>query len=736
MVFAARNPGDVARSAQTMVLRISEIRRRAPDLEPGRMVVVDGEGNSVLSQLVDTDGNEVPDELVFQTDFGPHQVRSFGIAAGERPTPTRDQFRVYGRFVRERQDDFAWENDRIAHRVYGPALETWAKEPLTSSGVDVWCKRVRRLVVNEWYMTDDYHQDHGDGADLYSVGKSRGCGGIGIWKDDKLYVSRNFTSSRVLANGPIRLVFELGYSPFAAGSGRVSETKRVTLDAGKNFNRFESTFAYEGKDAGPLIAAVGIAKHPGGAATFDKATGILRTWEPLKEPNGHLGCAVMTGSGVAQEEHSSDTDHLLTSGPLAGGKITYYAGFGWDKSGDFADETAWAYHVQAFADEVATPVVVELGPAPPSSASEQNQPTFVRACESIMQLEPRGYGSKWAYDNGLVLQGFLAVFRKTGNRRYLDYVKRSVDRFIDKEGNIEGYVASHHNLDDINMGKVLFPLLAEAKDEADRARYRKALELLRQQIRQQPRTADGAYWHKDIYPHQMWLDGVYMASPFLAEYAAVLHEPALFDDVVKQVLLAEKHMRDPATGLLHHGWDESKKERWADSRTGTSSQIWGRAMGWYAMALVDVLEWLPRDHRERHAVEGVLRRLAQAIASVQDPATGVWWQVLDAGGREKNYREASASAMFVYALTKGVRQGWLDAKTFAPVAARGYLGTVEQFVGFGDDGQFQLQGVCKVAGLGGNPYRDGSYDYYTSTEVVTNDPKGVGAFLVASAERE
>jgi len=255
-------------------------------------------------------------------------------------------------------------------------------------------------------------------------------------------------------------------------------------------------------------------------------------------------------------------------------------------------------------------------------------------------------------------------------------------------------------------------------------------------MRTHPRTDDGAFWHKKIYPHQMWLDGVYMASPFLAEYAATFHEPALFDDVARQVLLAERHMRDAATGLLYHGWDERKHERWADPKTGRSPQFWGRAMGWYAMAVVDVLAWLPQEHRQRPAVLGVLKRLAAAIARVQDRSTSVWWQVLDQPGRPGNYREASASSMFVYALSKAVRSGWLDRAVYGKVASRGHQGLLSEFVYPNADGYLDLKNVCKVAGLGGNPYRDGSYAYYTSTEVVKNDPKGIGAFILAAVENE
>jgi unsaturated rhamnogalacturonyl hydrolase len=355
-------------------------------------------------------------------------------------------------------------------------------------------------------------------------------------------------------------------------------------------------------------------------------------------------------------------------------------------------------------------------------------------CETVMRRQPAGVGDRWEYDSGLVLRGFEQAWQKTKDRRYIDYVKRSIDRFVDPTGKIEGYAPENYNIDDINSGKVLFALHADASTAVEKERYARALHLLRSQMQTHPRTREGGFWHKRIYPHQMWLDGLYMASPFLAEFALRFHEPRLLDDVAMQILLVEKHTRDAKSGLLYHGWDESKQQRWANPTTGMSPQFWGRAMGWYAMAVVDVLDFLPNEHPDRPAVLNVLARLAASIAAAQDASTGVWWQVLDAGGREKNYREASASAMFVYAVAKAVRRGWLDQRAYEPVARRGYQGIVDQFVEVDQQGQVNLKSVCKVAGLGGNPYRDGSYEYYTSTEVVANDPKGVGAFVLASVE--
>ena len=733
--ISVTNPLRLPRSSETVALPLTQLRKLVPSLEGRNSVVTDDSRRPVLSQLVDMDGDEKPDDLIFQADFAPNETRVFTVQAGLRLPVPREAFKVYGRFARERHDDFAWENDRIAHRMYGAALETWAAEPLTSSGVDIWCKRTRKLVINDWYMTDNYHEDTGEGADLYSVGKSRGCGGTGIWTEGKLHVSRNFIDSRVFANGPIRLVFELGYAPWQVGGIAVSERKRVMLDAGKNFGRFESTFKIDGQGTS-LSLGIGIAKHETGSVSVDKQMGALVSWERLKRDNGHVGCAIVTARDKIADYQQTPTDFLLITQASTAAPAAYHAGFAWDKSGDVTDVTAWNKRVRDFASALETPLSVTLeakSMATPHTALGARS-WLVQACETILGRHPAGFGDKWEYDAGLVLRGFEQAWQKTKDRKYIDYVKRSIDRFVDAAGNIQGYALDEYNIDQINAGKVLFALYDDTSSGTDKERYRKALYLLRSQMRTHPRTREGGFWHKRIYPHQMWLDGLYMASPFLAEFAVRFDEPRLLDDVVLQIRLVEKNTRDPKSGLLYHGWDESKQQRWADPTTGTSPQFWGRAMGWYAMAVVDVLDFLPTDHPHRPAVLNILERLASSIAKVQDAGTGVWWQVLDAGGREKNFREASASAMFVYALAKAVRRGFIDRRTYEPVAARGYRGIVDQFLEIDREGHLNLNRVCKVAGLGGNPYRDGSYAYYTSTEVVANDPKGVGAFLLASLE--
>jgi unsaturated rhamnogalacturonyl hydrolase len=354
----------------------------------------------------------------------------------------------------------------------------------------------------------------------------------------------------------------------------------------------------------------------------------------------------------------------------------------------------------------------------------------VRMADSIMERHPL-LSQRWHYEPGVALLALRQVWLKTGEQEYYDYIKRNIDGFVSPDGSIRTYRLEEYNLDQINEGKLLFTLYETTGDE----RYKKAAFLLREQLRTQPRTNVGGFWHKQIYPHQMWLDGIYMASPYFAEFARWFDEPEGFDEAARQTLVIEEHTRDPETGLLYHAWDESKSQKWADPDTGCSPHFWARAIGWYAMAIPDVLDHFPEDHPQRDRLLAVFRGLVSGITDLQDRSSGVWYQILDQGGRDGNYLEASASCMFVYALAKGVRRGHLDQDALE-AARRGYDGILKQFVTVGDSGFVNLHGICSVGGLGGNPYRDGSFEYYTSEKVISNEYKGVGAFILASVEME
>jgi unsaturated rhamnogalacturonyl hydrolase len=342
----------------------------------------------------------------------------------------------------------------------------------------------------------------------------------------------------------------------------------------------------------------------------------------------------------------------------------------------------------------------------------------------------------WAYEVGTLLDGMAAQWQVTADGENFAYIKATVDRWVDKEGNVsmepgKGFDAGQHTLDNLEPGRAVL-LCYRVTGEA---RYAKAAKFLWEQFETQPRNAEGGFWHKQVYPQQMWLDGAYMAEPFRAAYARTFQQDAAFEDIAKQLLLMQEHMRDPKTGLLRHGWDASKEQPWADTQTGLSPEAWARAMGWYAMALVDTLPWFPEERSERAKLIADLEQVAGAVAKYQDAATGLWWDVLDKGGREKNFREASASAMFVYALAKGVRLGYLPPR-YETNAVRGWNGLEKAFVTRAGDGAVTLHGTVKVSGLGGKPYRAGDYDYYVHEAVGDNDSKGVGAFLLAASEMQ
>ncbi len=359
----------------------------------------------------------------------------------------------------------------------------------------------------------------------------------------------------------------------------------------------------------------------------------------------------------------------------------------------------------------------------------------VRMSDSEMQRQGealcygKGPKGKWAYETGVFLKGLDAVWDTTGDGRYFDYVKKVIDSYLDSDGSIKTYKLEDHNLDNVNLGKQVLALYIKTKDE----KYKKTADLLMKQLESQPRTKEGGFWHKKIYPYQMWLDGIYMASPFYVQYSQMFNRPAGFDDVANQILWLENHARDSKTGLLYHGWDESKAQEWADPVTGLSKCFWGRAMGWYAMAIVDVLDYFPANHPKRAQIIAVFQRLSKTVSNFQDPESGLWYQVVDQGKRQGNYLEASCSSMFVYALAKGVRKGYLG-KEYASAAQRGYEGLVTRLVKTDPDGRVNLTQVCSVAGLGGPNHRNGTFGYYIGEPVVSNDLKGVGSFIMAGIE--
>ncbi|MCW1962582.1 MULTISPECIES: glycoside hydrolase family 105 protein [Chryseobacterium] len=342
---------------------------------------------------------------------------------------------------------------------------------------------------------------------------------------------------------------------------------------------------------------------------------------------------------------------------------------------------------------------------------------------------------KWTYPSAIVLDGAEKVYAKTGKKEYYDYISGFGEDLIKEDGTILTYDLSKYNIDMLNSGNVLLYLYEKEKKE----KYLKALQTLRSQIDGQPRTDEGSFWHKKIYPYQVWLDGLYMGMPFYTHYTKDFIKNAdaqkAYDDIVFQFDSVQKNLLDKKSGLLYHAWDESKKEAWANKETGLSPNFWGRAMGWYGMAMVDVLDYLPKDHPGRARLISYLQSYADAVIKVQDKKSGLWYQILDKPLEKGNYEEATASAMFVYTIIKSVNEGYLP-KSYKAAAKKGYDGIIKNLITVDENGVVNLNKCCAVAGLGGKPYRDGSYEYYVNEEVRSNDGKGTGPFILASLEFE
>ena len=335
---------------------------------------------------------------------------------------------------------------------------------------------------------------------------------------------------------------------------------------------------------------------------------------------------------------------------------------------------------------------------------------------------------KWDYKPSFVLTAFEKLYKQTNIASYRNYIKQYLDTFVDSTGTIAHYDSNEYNLDGLNPGKLLFDLYQDTHDN----RYLLALHMLRKQLETQPRTPSGAFWHKNIYPNQVWMDGVYMNLPFYTRYTMLFENGKALDDVAKQFQLIQSSVLDAKLKLPYHAWDESKQMAWANPQTGTSPTIWCRGAGFYLMALVDVLDYFPKDHPKYKELVQNVRTLSSALIPVQDKS-GLWYQVMDKPNLASNYLETSGSAMLAYAIAKGVNNGYLPRK-YKKIASKAFDGILKTRLVEAVDGEIHLNQISQGIGLGGNPYRDGSNAYYVEAKKYTDNSMGVGAFILAALE--
>jgi len=586
-----------------------------------------------------------------------------------------------------------WDPEATLPAVLAAASYSWPRRPVIALAGD-------STVTDKEGWGRGFAERLGDRARVVNLAKggrsSKSYGAEGLWAD-------------VLRARPDHLLIQFGHND-VPGKGQERETDADTF-------------------AGNLACYVDEARALGAQPIL--VTSLTRRWfEKDGALKSDLGDYVDATRRVAAAKGAALVD-------LNASSIALVEAMGPERSDALGprkpDGSADRTHLAAEGSALFGAVVAE-------EAAPLLRPWSVRIAESVMRRAPDpqvldSEQPKWEYTHGLVLKALLDVWQRTGDERLFRYVKAYYDGMISEDGQIRTYALEDFNIDRINPGKPLFALYQSTHDE----KYRKAIELLRRQLREHPRTSEGGFWHKKRYPSQMWLDGLYMGAPFLAQYAKTFGEPAAFDDVVRQFVLMETHARDETTGLLFHGWDESRQQRWADPKTGRSRSFWGRAIGWYAMALVETLDVLPKEHPGRAKLTAILDRLCAAVTKVQDSKTGLWWQVMDQPARAGNYLEASVSSMLSFALLKASRLRYVDAK-YGDVGRRAYQGMLRELVTVDAGGLVHIHRVCQVAGLGGDPererYRDGTYEYYVNEKVRADDPKAVGPFIFASLEME
>ena len=345
------------------------------------------------------------------------------------------------------------------------------------------------------------------------------------------------------------------------------------------------------------------------------------------------------------------------------------------------------------------------------------------------ELVRSGKQNKWNYIDGCMITAILALYEITGDEQYFTFAKRFVDAFVQEDGTIRTYDVKEYNLDNINTASNLFFLYEKTGEE----KYKKALDLVRSQLDDMPRTKEGSFWHKAIYPNQVWLDGLYMAEPFYMHYETAFRKMGNSQDVLKQFQNVEKHMKDPATGLYYHGYDESREMYWANPETGCSANFWLRSIGWFTLALVETAQATDETlYFEKRYFQKLLENLIDALIPYQDES-GMFYQVVNRADAQGNYLETSGTALIAYAILKAVRLGFLMPR-YRVIGEKAFQGIADKYLSKNEDGTLKLSGICLVAGLGGKTHRDGSLEYYLSEPVVENEAKGVAPFLLAYTE--
>jgi rhamnogalacturonyl hydrolase YesR len=754
------NPSEFARPDTLVGLSLNEL-----GVTEGPLQVWEGD-EPRPTQLVDDDGDDRPDRLVFLADLdaaAPHSYRINGQEADLPASPRTHaevsikeggewQGKTYVGGTFKNVDHVTTPPQYTDHsewiRYEGPGIESdlvgyrfyldWR------NGFDIWGKKTSEMVLQGVGLDgyDSYHEMSDWGADILKVGKSLGMGGYGYWDGTKTVLVSDVAerSTTIRSDGPIYSALAIAYKGWDTGATTVDMTASLSMHAGSPM--VDVTLA----TSAPLDnLAIGLVAHPtadvmmGDLDITGEAWSYMATFGPQSLFDDNLGMVILFKKKNFVSQTHDENSHVLVMQP-SGTELSYAFGALWSgRPGGIQTREELEAFLAAEVERRTLAPRTRLKTAASRSIADLT-PTEISTRLAESEIERRGdslsYGgwdatssrpSIWSYTTGLLMQAMDDLSQATGDPRFADYAKATIDSFIAEDGTIRTYDVTEYNIDKINSGKMAQRLYARHGDP----KYRGAIDALTTQLADHPRTSEGAFWHKQRYPHQLWLDGVYMGMPFLAGVGVMQGDHKKIEEAAREFTIARSHLRDPETGLYYHAWDEAKQQDWANPETGRSRYVWARGVGWYAMALVDILDVIPPDKTElQEPLLAIVPELAESLVRVQD-ATGVWFQIMDMPDAPGNYREASASSMFTYFLAKAINRGYLP-ESFKPAAQKAYAGLVDEFFSVSADGSVHLTNNCAVGGLGYG--RDGSYRYYMSEPVVNDDPKGIGPAIMAGLQ--
>lgn len=768
------NPSVFSRDQQTLIIPFADLGLAT---SAAQNLVATHAGTTIASQLIDHNGDGSKDSLLLQLDLAGAEQQQLQVSnspalfnARQLSKQTRaeishkvggewqDAKYIGGSFQNVTEltppaqytDHSEWiryegpgiESDKVGYRIY---LD-WR------NGFDVFGNKTGQPVLHQVGLDgyQSYHAMADWGMDLLKVGKSLGAGGYGYWDGAKVQLVSELSghTAKVIEDGELYSALQIQYKDWQIAGKTLDLTANLSMTAGSRLVHTRLSLSE------PLDnLAIGLVKLPDTNLLQGKLDIPGHSWtylatygeQTLTGGNDKLGLAILFKRGANQAISSDANSHVAVMS-VAGTELEYYFLAAWD--GEPGGITSEAEFVKYLEQQVEILTLTPRQRLKTALTEQQVAGTLTaetalnwseRLAQSEMTRQTPFYAyagwdferqrpSKWEYTTGLQLQAYDDLLQQRPNPEWQQVLTDVIDSFITDAGEIRTYKISNYNIDSLNTGNML---LREYQRDP-KPQYKHALDLLRQQLTEHPRTSEGAFWHKKIYPHQLWLDGVYMGMPFLASYSKAFEQGHAFAEVVKEFTISRDKLRDAKTGLYYHAWDESREQNWADKDSGLASQFWGRGLGWLAMALVDVLEIIPEHETAlRQPLLDMSAELAEALVKVQDAETGTWYQILDKPAAPGNYLESSASSMFTYFFAKGVNNGYLDGR-YKTTAIKAYQGLLREFILVHPDNTISLVNTVQVAGLGYG--RDGSYSYYMSEPLFRNDAKANGPFIMAGVQ--